>query len=93
MATAFSMGFTCGAPYVAAATLLQAWLKDGGVGITHIGLFALARIAYSVKFLWAPFMDYCAPFGERRRGFLLISQTSLIFTAPSTSPRTHNVCT
>jgi PAT family beta-lactamase induction signal transducer AmpG len=72
------MGFTCGAPFLVVVTLFQAWLKDGGVNITLIGLFALARIPYSVKFLWAPILDYLKPFGERRRGFILLSQLSLI---------------
>jgi PAT family beta-lactamase induction signal transducer AmpG len=72
------MGFTCGAPFLVVVTLFQAWLKDGGVNITLIGLFALARIPYSVKFLWAPILDYLAPFGERRRGFIFLSQISLV---------------
>jgi PAT family beta-lactamase induction signal transducer AmpG len=72
------MGFTCGAPFLVVATLFQAWLKDGGVDITLIGLFALAKLPYSVKFLWAPALDYLAPFGERRRGFIFLSQLSLI---------------
>ncbi|MDR2199662.1 MAG: MFS transporter [Deltaproteobacteria bacterium] len=79
MITSLVMGFTCGAPFLVVATLFQAWLKDGGVDIGIIGLFALARIPYSVKFLWAPFLDFLSPFGERRRGFILLSQVSLIF--------------
>jgi PAT family beta-lactamase induction signal transducer AmpG len=88
--TSFSMGFTAGAPFIVVVTLAQAWLKDGSVPIGIIGLFAMARIPYSLKFLWAPVMDFVAPFGERRRGWLLISQVSLIlsllyfsFTSPS----------
>jgi PAT family beta-lactamase induction signal transducer AmpG len=72
------MGFTCGAPFLVVATLFQAWLKDGGVAIGLIGLMALARVPYSVKFLWAPLMDCLAPFGQRRRGFIFLSQVSLI---------------
>jgi PAT family beta-lactamase induction signal transducer AmpG len=72
------MGFTCGAPFIVIVTLIQAWLKDGGVSLGTIGLFALARIPYSLKFLWSPLLDFVAPFGQRRRGWLLISQVSLI---------------
>jgi PAT family beta-lactamase induction signal transducer AmpG len=78
--TSFSMGFTAGSPFIVVVTLVQAFLKDGSVPIGIIGLFAMARIPYSLKFLWAPVMDYVAPFGERRRGWLLISQISLILS-------------
>jgi PAT family beta-lactamase induction signal transducer AmpG len=80
MVTSLSMGFTAGVPFIVVVTLVQAWLKDGGVPIKIIGLFAMARIPYSLKFLWAPILDYVAPFGERRRGWLLLSQISLIFS-------------
>jgi PAT family beta-lactamase induction signal transducer AmpG len=76
--TSFSMGFTCGTPYIIVVTLVQAWLKDGGVALGIIGLFALARLPYSLKLLWAPFLDYIKPFGERRRGWIFIGQLSLI---------------
>jgi PAT family beta-lactamase induction signal transducer AmpG len=74
------MGFTAGAPFIVVVTLVQAWLKDALAPIGIIGLFAMARLPYSLKFLWAPVMDYAAPFGERRRGWLLISQISLILS-------------
>ncbi|MDR2459887.1 MAG: MFS transporter [Deltaproteobacteria bacterium] len=80
VATSFSMGFTAGAPFIVVVTLVQAWLKDGNVAIAIIGLFAMCRIPYSLKFIWAPVMDYVAPFGERRRGWLFISQISLILS-------------
>jgi PAT family beta-lactamase induction signal transducer AmpG len=75
--TSLSMGFTAGAPFIVVVTLVQAWLRDGGTPVAVIGLFAMARIPYSLKFLWAPFLDCTAPFGFRRKGWLLISQASL----------------
>jgi PAT family beta-lactamase induction signal transducer AmpG len=75
--TSLSMGFTAGAPFIVVVTLVQAWLRDGGTPVEVIGLFAMARIPYSLKFLWAPILDCTAPFGCRRKGWLLLSQTSL----------------
>ncbi|MDR3153301.1 MAG: AmpG family muropeptide MFS transporter [Deltaproteobacteria bacterium] len=77
VATSLSMGFTAGAPFIVVVTLVQAWLRDGGVPVEAIGLFALARLPYSLKFLWAPLLDCTAPFGCRRKGWLLLSQASL----------------
>jgi PAT family beta-lactamase induction signal transducer AmpG len=80
MATSFLMGFTAGVPLVVVITLLQAWLKDGGLDLTTIGIFTLVTIPYSLKFLWSPCLDYLAPFGQRRRSWLLISQIALFFS-------------
>jgi PAT family beta-lactamase induction signal transducer AmpG len=76
--TSLAMGFAAGAPFIVVVTLVQAWLRDGGTPVAVIGLFAMARIPYSLKFLWAPILDCTAPFGNRRRGWLLISQVSLV---------------
>ena len=60
-------------------SLLQAWMKEAGVDLAVIGLMALVGLPYTVKFLWAPFLDrYTLPFLGRRRGWLLIAQISLI---------------
>ncbi len=61
--------------------LIPAWLRDGGVSLAEIGLFALVGIPYTWKFLWAPFMDrYVPPFLGRRRGWMLICQVALFFS-------------
>jgi PAT family beta-lactamase induction signal transducer AmpG len=50
------------------------------VDLTVIGLFALVGLPYTLKFLWAPFLDrFTLPFLGRRRGWLLIAQVLLIF--------------
>ncbi|MDR2387713.1 MAG: MFS transporter [Deltaproteobacteria bacterium] len=78
MATSFLMGFTCGVPLVVVITLLQAWLKDGGLDLRTIGFLTLVSMPYSLKFLWSPYLDFIAPFGRRRQSWLLVSQLALI---------------
>jgi PAT family beta-lactamase induction signal transducer AmpG len=78
MATSLLMGFASGVPLVVVVTLLQAWFKDGGVDLTTIGLLTLVSLPYSLKFLWAPWLDWIAPFGRRRQSWLLISQAGVV---------------
>ena len=78
MLVAALMGFASGLPLLLTITLLQAWLTEAGVSLGEIGLFALIGIPYTVKFLWAPFMDrYVPPLLGRRRGWLFILQLLL----------------
>lgn len=72
-------GFTSGMPLYVLIQLVPAWLKDGGVSLTEIGLFALVGIPYAWKFAWAPLMDrWIPPFLGRRRGWMLICQLALL---------------
>lgn len=88
------MGFACGLPLLLTITLLQAWMKEEGVDLTVIGLMALVGLPYTLKFLWAPFLDrFTLPFLGRRRGWLLVAQLALIlsimglgFTDPGNNP-------
>jgi len=88
------MGFSCGLPLLLTITVLQAWMKEEGMDLTVIGLMALVGLPYTVKFLWAPFLDrFTLPFLGRRRGWLLVSQAALMlsisglgFTDPGKSP-------
>jgi PAT family beta-lactamase induction signal transducer AmpG len=60
---------------------LPAWLRDEGVGLAEIGLFALVGMPYNWKFLWAPFMDrYVPPFLGRRRGWMILTQVPLLLS-------------
>jgi PAT family beta-lactamase induction signal transducer AmpG len=94
MLVSFIMGFSCGLPLLLTITLLQAWMKEEGVDLTVIGLFALVGLPYTLKFLWAPFLDrFTLPFLGRRKGWLLIAQVLLIvaiawlgFTNPGKNP-------
>ena len=94
MLVAFIMGFACGLPLLLTSSVLQAWMKDEGVDLTVIGLMSLVGLPYTVKFVWAPFLDrYTLPFLGRRKGWLLTAQIFLMaaiaflgFTDPIKSP-------
>jgi len=74
-------GFASGMPLYVLFQLVPAWLKDGGVSLTEIGLFALVGIPYTWKFVWAPMMDrWIPPFLGRRRGWMLICQLALLLS-------------
>ena len=74
-------GFASGMPLYGLFQLIPAWLREGGVSLTDIGLFALVGIPYTWKFLWAPLMDrWSPPFLGRRRGWMLITQVALLLS-------------
>ncbi|HTE15738.1 MAG TPA: hypothetical protein VK642_11730, partial [Burkholderiales bacterium] len=78
MLIALLMGFASGLPLLLTGSVLQAWLKDGGIDLASIGLFALVGLPYTLKFLWAPLFDRYAMlrFG-RRRGWMIVMQFAL----------------
>ena len=79
MLVVFLMGFACGLPLLLTLSVLQAWMKDAGVDLAVIGMMALVGLPYTLKFLWAPFLDrYTLPFLGRRRGWLLLVQSALV---------------
>lgn len=81
MLVALVMGFASGLPLLMTGSLLQAWLKDSGVELSKIGLVSLLGLPYSLKFVWAPFVDrYSIPLFGRRRGWLIIFQVLLMLT-------------
>ncbi|MEQ8517034.1 MAG: MFS transporter, partial [Chromatocurvus sp.] len=72
-------GLASGMPLYVLIQLVPAWLRDQGVSLTEIGLFALVGMPYTWKFVWAPFLDRFAPLGMgRRRGWLMVSQLALV---------------
>ena len=78
MLVAFVMGFSCGLPLLLTISVLQAWMKEAGVDLTVIGMMALVGLPYTVKFLWAPFLDrFTLSFLGRRRGWMLVIQILL----------------
>lgn len=94
MLVALLMGFACGLPLLLTITLLQAWMKDEGIDLTVIGLMGLVGLPYTLKFLWAPFVDrFTLPFLGRRKGWLFLAQVLLMlsisalgFTSPAQAP-------
>jgi PAT family beta-lactamase induction signal transducer AmpG len=74
-------GFASGMPLYVLFQLVPAWLRDGGVSLTEIGLFALVGIPYTWKFAWAPLMDrWVPPLLGRRRGWMLPFQVALLLS-------------
>ena len=72
-------GFTSGMPLYVLLQLVPAWLRDQGVSLAEIGLFALVGMPYTWKFLWAPLMDrWVPPLLGRRRGWMLLCQLALL---------------
>ena len=51
------LGFASGLPLLLTLSTLSVWLVEIGITKTTIGFFALVGLPYSLKFLWAPFMD------------------------------------
>lgn len=79
MITCAFTGFASGLPLFVLVQLVQAWLRDEGVGLTEIGLFALAQLPYTWKFVWSPLAErYPLPFLGRRRGWMLVTQVALV---------------
>ena len=84
MLVAMLMGFSSGLPLLLTISVLQAWMMDEGVDLSVIGLMALVGLPYTLKFLWAPFIDrftlslFGKPFLGRRRGWLLLIQVALM---------------
>lgn len=73
------LGFSSGLPLALSGSTLQAWMATLHVDIATIGLFSLVGLPYSLKFMWAPFMDrYVPPFLGRRRGWILLAQLTLV---------------
>jgi MFS transporter, PAT family, beta-lactamase induction signal transducer AmpG len=76
------MGFASGLPLALTGSTLAIWLKESGVSLTAIGLFALVGLSYNLKFLWAPVVDRVALPGltrmlGRRRSWALCIQAAL----------------
>jgi PAT family beta-lactamase induction signal transducer AmpG len=77
------LGFSSGLPLALTGSTLLLWMKDVGVDLGTIGLFALVGVPYTIKFLWAPIVDaFQVPVLSKalghRRGWLVLSQLLLI---------------
>ena len=92
------LGFSSGLPLALSGSTLLIWMRESGVDLGTIGLFALVGTPYTLKFIWAPLVDalhvplFTKAFG-RRRGWLVFSQLLLIvailllaLTDPARSP-------
>lgn len=76
--TMAAMGFSSGLPFNLVGNTLGYWLRDEGTRLAAIGFISWVGIAYSLKFLWAPFLDRIRVplLGRlgRRRGWILLAQ-------------------
>ncbi|MDR2681760.1 MAG: MFS transporter [Holosporaceae bacterium] len=100
----FFIGFSCGLPFLLTLTILDLWLKECGVSNTVIGLFTLLHWPFTLKFLWAPFIDkYTLPFFPKKfgrlRGWAVSSQLLLFIgvwgmscSSPLSSPLRLILC-
>ena len=76
-------GFSSGLPLYLLINLLPAWLRTEGVDLKTIGFFALIQLPYTWKFLWSPLLDrYALPLLGRRRGWMLVTQLTLLAGIP-----------
>jgi len=80
----FAFGFSSGLPLLLtkSGSTLGAWLTDSQVDLRAITMLAWAGMPYSLKFLWAPFLDRLSPppgFARlgQRRGWMLFIQLLL----------------
>jgi MFS transporter, PAT family, beta-lactamase induction signal transducer AmpG len=94
--TIFIFGIASGFPWVLHGSAMTAWLKESGLTRSAIGVFGTVAAAYSLHFLWAPFVDR-VPFPilgrlGQRRGWILGMQIfiasaalGIAFTHPGVS--------
>lgn len=75
------LGFASGLPLALTGATLQAWFTEANVSLKAIGTLSLLGIPYTLKFLWAPLMDYYG-FSSlgKRKSWILLMQFALVIT-------------
>jgi PAT family beta-lactamase induction signal transducer AmpG len=76
------LGFSAGLPFFLVFQTLSAWLRQDGIERATIGMLAWVGLAYSVKFLWSPFVDRLRipllhAWLGRRRSWMLLAQVGI----------------
>jgi MFS transporter, PAT family, beta-lactamase induction signal transducer AmpG len=76
-----ALGFSSGLPLNLVGNTFGYWLRDEHISLAAIGFISWVSIAYSLKFVWAPFLDRVrVPLLGRlghRRGWMLLAQIFL----------------
>ena len=77
------LGFSSGLPLALSGSTLLFWMREEGVDLATIGLFALVGTPYTLKFIWAPVVDaldvpLLSRLLGRRRAWLILSQLLLM---------------
>ena len=57
LALMLALGYSSGLPFLLIFSTQSAWLREAGVSRADIGLMSWCALAFSFKFLWAPFID------------------------------------
>jgi PAT family beta-lactamase induction signal transducer AmpG len=95
------LGFSAGIPLALTGQTLSVWMKESGVSLSLIPLFALVGLPYVLKPAWAPLLDavhipWLTGRLGRRRAWLLTTQVALalsVLALGSNDPRTQPVWT
>lgn len=75
------LGLASGMPLYVLTQLVPGWLRNEGVDLSTIGLFAILTLPYNWKFLWSPLIDrYRLPILGRRRGWIILMQVMLLLS-------------
>ena len=74
------LGFSSGLPFLLVGNTLGFWLRDEGTTLKAIGFISWVGIAYSLQWVWGPFLDRVPMlrFLGQRRGWLLLIQLFLV---------------
>lgn len=91
----FILGIFSGMPLAIIVITMSAWLTESNVAISVITTFAIARLPYSLKVLWAPIVDHFAmPYVKRlghRKSWLILCcflESIILFYISKSSPDT-----
>jgi PAT family beta-lactamase induction signal transducer AmpG len=78
------LGAAAGLPFFLIFDTLSAWLREAGLSLQTITVFALATLSYALKFVWAPVIDRVrlpvlhGLLGQRR-SWMALMQVLIIF--------------
>ena len=81
----FLFGILSGIPFLLILSTLNVWLLEVGFNKTQIGLFSLATIPYSFKFIFGFYVDYLripffSLFFGQKKSWLIFSQFLLVIS-------------
>jgi MFS transporter, PAT family, beta-lactamase induction signal transducer AmpG len=97
MVSMLGLGFSAGLPFMLVFSTLSAWLRQSGIELATIGMLSWVGLVYSLKFLWAPFVDrlqlpILGRLLGRRRSWMLLAQLGIAWGLASialSDPRAH----
>ncbi|MFK8039918.1 MAG: MFS transporter [Rickettsiaceae bacterium] len=92
----FVLGIISGMPMSILIVALSAWLYESNIAVSVITTFAVAKIPFAFKPLWAPVVDntsipYLSRFGQRKSWMMicLLINITILFTISSLNPSEH----